>query len=85
MRNETQAAQQVYYTSWSLVAGNLDENSGGWTLEPFGPMKTKATYKLCADPGGSIPKFLVNQGTRVTMPQIIKAVKKQAAYLFRQK
>ncbi len=80
LRNETQAAQHIYQTSWSLVTGNLEENSGGWILEPFGPTKTKATYKLCADPGGSIPKFLVNQGTRITMPQIIKAVRKQAAY-----
>jgi ribosome-associated toxin RatA of RatAB toxin-antitoxin module len=85
MRNETQAAQHVYQTSWSLVTGNLKENSGKWVLEPFGPTKTKAPYKLCADPGGFIPKFLVNQGTRITMPQIIKAVRKQAASLLGQR
>jgi ribosome-associated toxin RatA of RatAB toxin-antitoxin module len=85
LRNETQAAQHVYQTSWSLVTGNLKENSGGWILEPCGSDKTKATYKLCADPGGSIPKFLVNQGTRITMPQIIQAVRQQAACLLRQR
>jgi hypothetical protein len=85
VRNETQARQHVYHTSWSLVTGNLKENSGGWILEPFGSTKTKAIYKLCADPGGSIPKFLVNQGTLITMPQIIKAVRKQAAYLLAQR
>ncbi len=85
LRNETQAAQHVYHTSWSLVTGNLKENSGGWILEPFGSTKTKAIYKLCTDPGGSIPKFLVNQGTRISMPQIIKAVRKQAAYLLGQR
>lgn len=84
LRDETLAAQHVYHTSWSLVTGNLKENSGGWALEPFGSTKTKAIYKLCADPGGSIPKFLVNHGTRITMPQIIKAVRKQAAYLLGQ-
>ncbi len=80
IRNEKQAGQQVYQTSWSLVTGNLRENSGGWILEPFGSNKTKATYNLCADPGGFIPKFLVNQGSRITMPQIIEAVRKQAAH-----
>lgn len=85
VRNETQAAQHVYHTSWSLVTGNLKENSGGWILEPFGSNKTRAIYKLCADPGGFIPKFLVNQGTRITMPQIIRAVRKQATYLLSQR
>ena len=85
LRNETQAARHVYRTSWSLVTGNLEENSGGWILEPFGSDKTKAVYQLCTDPGGYIPKFLVNQGARITMPQIIKAVRKQAAYLLRQR
>jgi hypothetical protein len=85
LMDETQADQHVFHTSWSLVIGNLKENSGRWILEPFGSNKTKAIYKLCADPGGSIPKFLVNQSTRITMPQIIKAVRKQAAYLLGQR
>lgn len=85
LRNETRADQHFYQSSWSLVTGNLRENSGEWILEPFGLAKTKAIYRLCTDPGGSIPKFLVTQGTCTTMPQIIKAVRKQAANLLEQK
>jgi len=81
VKDETRAAQHCYHSSWSLVTGNLKENSGEWILEPFGPTKTKAIYRLCTDPGGAIPKFLIKQGTCGTMPQIIKAVRKRAAVL----
>ena len=81
LKDETGAAHHYYHSSWSLVIGNLKENSGEWILEPFGPTKTKATYRLCTDPGGAIPKFLVKQATCSTMPQIIKAVRKRAAAL----
>src|SRR4030042_6400309 len=77
LRDETRAAQHCYHSSWSLVTGNLRENSGEWILEPLGSAKTKATYRLFTNPGGSIPKFLVTQGTYTTMPQIIKAVRKR--------
>ncbi len=80
-KDETKGAQHYYRSSWSLVIGNLKENSGEWILEPFGPAKTKATYSLCTDPGGAIPKFLVKEATCNTMPQIIKAIRKRAAAL----
>ena len=79
--DETSAAQHRYHSSWSLVIGNLRENSGEWILAPFGIGKTKAIYRLSTDPGGAIPGFLVKQGTCSTMPQIIKAVREQAARL----
>ena len=76
--DETGAAQHRYHSSWSLVTGNLNENSGEWILEPFGATKTKVIYKLCTDPGGAIPGALVKQGTCTTMPQIISAVRERA-------
>jgi hypothetical protein len=79
--DESRATQHIYQNSWSLEIGNLKENSGEWLLEPFGSSKTKATYRLCTDPGGYIPGFLVKQGTYHTMPDIIKAVREQAAKL----
>ncbi len=79
VNDETQAAQHLYRSSWSLVTGNLKENSGEWILEPYGSGKTKAIYRLRTDPGGCIPGFLVKQGTNNTMPQIIEAVRKRAA------
>jgi Polyketide cyclase / dehydrase and lipid transport len=79
--DETGAAQHRYHSSWSLVIGNLKENSGEWILEPFDTGKTKAIYRVNTDPGGAIPKFLVKEGTGSTMPQILKAVRERAAML----
>lgn len=76
-QDETRAAQHRYHSSWSLVIGNLRENQGEWILEPFEAARTKVTYRLLTDPGGSIPEFLVNQGTCTTLPQIITAIKKR--------
>ena len=79
--DETSAAQHRYHSSWSLVIGNMRENSGEWILEPFGTGKTKAIYRLNTDPGGAIPGFLVKQGTCSTMPKIIKVVRERVAKL----
>ncbi len=81
VNDETQAAQHLYRSSWSLVIGNLKENSGEWILGPYGSRGTKAIYKLRTDPGGCIPGFLVKQGTTNTMPQIIEAIRKRTASL----
>jgi hypothetical protein len=81
MNDETRAAQHYYHLSWSLVIGNLKENSGEWILEPYGTNQTKAIYRLITDPGGAIPGFLIKQGTCTTMPQIIKVVRERAAKL----
>jgi hypothetical protein len=76
-QDETRNGQQCYHSSWSLVTGNLQENSGEWVLEPYGPGKTKVVYRLLTDPGGAIPGFLIDQGTNTIMPQIITAVRKR--------
>jgi hypothetical protein len=81
LQDETRAVQYCYHSSWSLVTGNLRENSGEWILEPFGSNQTKAIYRLFTDPGGAIPGFLVDQGTCTTMPQIIGAVRERAGNL----
>ena len=79
--DETRAAQHIYRSSWSLLFGNLKENSGEWLLEPYDAHQTKLTYRLSTDPGGSIPGFLVKRGTCVTLPQVIEAIRKRTANL----
>jgi hypothetical protein len=81
MQDETGAAQHDYRLTWSLVIGNLKENSGEWILEPYGTNQTKAIYRLNTDPGGAIPGFLIKQGTFTTLPQIIEAVQERAVKL----
>jgi hypothetical protein len=85
VNDETRGAQHYYHLSWSLVIGNLKENSGEWILEPYGANQTKAIYRLITDPGGAIPGFLIKQGTYTTMPQIIQVVRERAAKLCRLK
>jgi ribosome-associated toxin RatA of RatAB toxin-antitoxin module len=85
IQDETQAAEHRYHTSWSLVVGNLKTNSGEWILAPYGDNQTKAIYRINTDPGGSIPGFLVKEGTCSTMPQIIEAVRKRATKLYKVK
>lgn len=81
MQDETRAAQHDYHITWSLVIGNLKENSGEWILGPYGTNQTKVIYRLSTDPGGAIPGFLIKQGTCTTLPQIITAVRERAAKL----
>jgi len=77
--DETRAAEHYYHSSWSLVIGNVKENSGEWILEPYGVDQTRVIYRLATDPGGEIPGFLVKHGTCVTLPDVIKAIRNRAA------
>lgn len=81
VRDETQAAKHRYTSSWTLVMGNLRENRGVWRLEPFGELKTLVLYRLITDPGGIIPPFIVKQGTYITLPKVIAALRKRVAQI----
>jgi hypothetical protein len=57
----------------------LKINDGFWLLEPKdGGKKTQATYYLFTDPGGSIPKFLVNSANSGAVPDVFRAIRKYA-------
>lgn len=54
-------------------------NDGYWLLEPAdGGKKTKATYYVFTDPGGSLPKWLVNKANSSAVPDVFEATKKAA-------
>ena len=77
--DESQAARHRYTCSWSLLAGNLRENSGEWLVEPFGDRQTRLTYRVAANPGGLVPKYLADEFTYATLPEIIAGVRKRVA------
>jgi hypothetical protein len=77
-RDETRASENIYSERWDLEIGNLAANNGYWLLEPYGKGITKVTYQLLTDPGGNIPKSFIEIGTKVTMPDIIRAVRERA-------
>jgi len=80
--DETRAPEHYYHSSWSLVIGNLKEDSGEWLVEPYGANQTRVIYHLATDPGGEIPGFLVRHGTCITLPDVIKAIRKRAAKIY---
>src|SRR5207253_11035421 len=57
----------------------LKVNSGSWTLEPLdGGARSRATYTLYTDPGGSIPAFLANSANSSALPELFAAVRRRA-------
>jgi hypothetical protein len=66
-------------SDWKEGKGFLKINDGFWLLEPKdGGKKTQATYYLFTDPGGSIPKFLVNQANSGAVPDVFRAIRKHS-------
>ena len=57
----------------------LKINTGSWTLEPLGDGKrTRGTYYIFTDPGGSIPSFIANKANTKALPDLFEAVRKRA-------
>ncbi|MDD5643585.1 MAG: SRPBCC family protein, partial [Syntrophales bacterium] len=77
--DESHAERQVYTCSWSLMEGNLREYYGDWKVEPFGAHRTLLTYRAATDPGGFAPRFLVEEFSTKTLPQVIAGVRKRLA------
>jgi hypothetical protein len=54
-------------------------NDGYWKLEPREDgTKTFTTYYLYTDPGGSLPRWVVNKANGSAVPDVFKAVRKVA-------
>jgi len=57
----------------------VKSNDGSWTLEPIDDgARTRATYLLYTDPGGSLPTFLINKANSSTIPDIYEALRKHS-------
>lgn len=55
----------------------LSTNTGYWLLTPQdGGKRTRATYFIFTDPGGSVPKFIVNAANSTAVPDIFKGIRK---------
>ena len=76
-------------TSWTVSsegpapsdrAVRLRVNDGSWKLEPLdGGKRTRATYYLYTDPGGSIPTWIANKANSMALPDLFEAIRKRAA------
>jgi hypothetical protein len=60
-----------------LVRVTVDD--GSWLLEPAeNGAKTKATYLLFTDPGGSLPTWVSNKANSSTIPDVFEALNKHS-------
>ncbi len=57
----------------------LPRNEGKWVLTPLGDASTALSYQALTDPGGTIPKWLVNKGAPGGIVDVIEAVRRAAA------
>jgi hypothetical protein len=51
--------------------------NGRWLLEPDGALKTRATYSVYTDSGGTIPPFIANYASQTGISRLFAAVRKQ--------
>ena len=56
----------------------VERCEGSWLLEPDGRNKTRATYLIYTDSGGTMPAFVENYGGRIGIGKLFDAVRKQA-------
>jgi hypothetical protein len=53
--------------------------TGSWLLESReGGKKTKITYTVRSNPGGSIPSWVANRANRKAVPDVMRALLKQS-------
>lgn len=63
--------------TWDMMCGNIASTIGSWQLEALGE-RTLATYTTTTDLGYQLPGFLVSLAMNSDLPNIIKAVRRQA-------
>ena len=51
---------------------------GAWLLEPTADGKTRATYTVFSDSGGSIPTMILNSANKTAIPKLFEAVRQQS-------
>lgn len=64
---------------WEMLPGSgvgVKTNRGGWRFEAR-EKKTLVVYRLFFEPAGSVPAFLVNAGTRISLRDVIRAVRQR--------
>jgi hypothetical protein len=69
--------------AWSEVTGRLAEQSGAvrmpllrgsWSVESIGWARSRVTYQIAVNPGGSIPGWMVRRGAVSGLPDVIRRV-----------
>lgn len=71
---------------WSSLPDRVPPNSdavrmrllrGNWRIEPLDGARSRVNYQVMADPGGSIPAWLVRRGALNALPDVIERVRQR--------
>ncbi len=64
---------------WDFVEGNgMRDCDGAYTLEPLGPERTRATYRLGADPAIPVPGMILRRTHKQLVERSVKDLKREA-------
>jgi ribosome-associated toxin RatA of RatAB toxin-antitoxin module len=74
---ESQASADRWTSSWRLVPGSGEvlENRGDWTLEPYGRDRTLVTLRMRSHSGPPIPVGLQERATRDSLPWMLDGLR----------
>jgi hypothetical protein len=64
--------------AWVLVEGDVKQGDGEILLDPIGPGRTRATYRLASDLGFYVPGPLMKKGTEKLMDGVVRGLKQRA-------
>lgn len=62
-------------------ATHMKRNTGGWEIAPDGAERSRFSYRIDIDPGGSVPAWIVNMANKSQVPSVIAAVEEEATRL----
>lgn len=73
---ESAPAADGWHSSWRLVpgSGNVTENRGDWTLEPFGT-GTLVTLRMRSQAAAPVPLSLQERATRESLPWVLDGLR----------
>lgn len=75
-RNRWEAAPGLVPTAPGAVRTPI--SSGSWEVKRLPSGQCRATYRFVVDPGGNIPSWLADLGNRTGIPELFKALEKEA-------
>lgn len=69
--------------AWSEIAGRLPKQAGAvrmpllrgsWSVDAIDAARSRVTYQIAVNPGGSIPGWMVRRGAVSALPDVIRRV-----------
>ena len=67
--------------AWKLIKGDYKRNEGSWVLTAFDAegKRTRAVYRVIADPNVSVPNFVIRKAQESALPDMMKKIRSQLA------